>query len=164
MELVTEEFIQGKNEEVEKPSITVEELDVLVEQRFIKKAEVDEKEKEKKVLSKELIAIDAQLSSALVELKRDNYKTEDGSVRLQEEWYVSVPKDQEKRDQLFDWLKEQDIFEKYITINGTSLKALFKAERQAALDRGADMMTWSIPGLADARMHRVLRGTKGKGK
>jgi len=151
-------------EEENKSAITVDELDELVAQRFEKKLEVEAKDKEKKALNKELTALDAQILSALVELDREDYKSEDGSVRIQEDWYVTVPKDQEDRDLLFAWLKERNIFEKYITINGTSLKALFKAERDAALARGEDMMTWGIPGLSDAKMHRLLKGLKGKKK
>ena len=142
------------------PSVTVAELDALVEHRFKKKSEVEAKEAEKKQLNKQLAEIEIQISGALEELGRTDYKADAGSVRVQDEWYVSVPKDEESRHKFFNWLKEKKIFDKYITVNGTSLKALFKAERKAASDEGEDMMVWGIPGIDDAKMRKVLRGRK----
>jgi len=149
------------NEE-QKPSITLEEMDSLIDERFAMKEKVAVKEAEKKELNKELARLEGKIVACLKEHGRRTYATDTGSVYLPETplYSVTMPKELDDKMLLFGWMKEKHIYDKYCTVNAASLKSLFNAERQAAEDRGEDMMVWNIPGLGDAKLYEKLNGRK----
>lgn len=146
----------------EKPSISLQEMDQLVDSRFALKEKISEKEKEKTELNKKLSALEGKIVLCLKEHNRRTYATDLGSVYLPKTpiFSVSMPKDPEQKAKLFGWLKEKGIYERYAVVNAASLKALYNAERQAAKERGDDLMCWNIPGLDDAKLYEKLGGKK----
>lgn len=68
-----------------------------------------------------------------------------GSTKEQD--YVTVPKDPESKRKLFQWLRDNGVFEDYATVNYQSLQSLWKEEREQGRD---------IPGLGTPRVRKTL--------
>jgi hypothetical protein len=141
-------------------SITVEDLDKLVEEIFVAKDKYEEIGRHKAEAYNEFVALKAKAVTYLRELERRNYKTDKGLITISQKYRVKLPVSPESKGQLFDYLKEKGVFEKYATVNSNSLNALHKAEREAAEERG-EGMTWSMPGIDDPTLFEDLTTKKG---
>jgi len=137
--------------------ITVEQLDKILESLFDKRIEVDEATAAKTKLENELRALKTVVILHLKELDRSNYAGGRGSVTMSEKRNVTMPKDVEHKNMLWSWMRDRDIFDQYATVNSRSLNALYKAEYQAALEKGPDaLMTFSLPGIEAPTVHEDL--------
>lgn len=133
--------------------VTVEELDNLLAEYKVKHGEKDVIAAQLKEKNKELIAIEGRVTAYLKELGRENFESKDGKCELFQDEYVKMPDGADEKAKFFGWLKEQEIFDKYATVNSNSLNALFFRERDAAVKTGADPMTWTLPGLTVPTIH-----------
>jgi hypothetical protein len=134
-------------EETLAPSITVEELDGLV-QDYVKMRE--EYEAAKKVATdaynvKE--AAEGRVREALKTLGKKSYKVEGlGTFTRVMKEVVTVPKDLDKKRMLFDWIKERygdDVLDSMRSINHQSLNSFYNQE----VEKASGDPTFAIPGL-----------------
>jgi hypothetical protein len=58
---------------------------------------------------------------------------------------VPTPKTKEDKEALFNWLTERDLFWHYAGVNSQALNALYKAEREAAVE--AQNLDFVMPGV-----------------
>jgi len=141
--------------EAPKKPITVEQLDALIALLFQKKEEAKELEKLVTAKNVEISKVRADITVALKELGREDYKAAAGSVKLKTIWRVSLPQSDEDKQKLFDWLKERGIFNKYATVNSNSLNSLYMAEWEDAKMRG-EGMEFEIPGVPQPKSFQTL--------
>lgn len=142
--------------------VTVEGLDKLVEQIRDKKDEVQASEEVTKNLNKELVQLQGLAVQYLKDLGRDDYKSPNGSISIEEKWRVSMPANDIEKAKLFDHLRERGIFDKYATVHSQSLNSLWKQDRQAAIDRGE--ISFEMPGVGAGQLFEALKFTKPRGK
>lgn len=100
-----------------------------VDRLFAVREEMEALETEEKQLKK---AIQAYLEENDELMFRSNV----GTVSLQHKSRISVPKDQESKEKLFNYLEERGLYWDFVTINSNSLNAWYGEELDAALDSG----------------------------
>lgn len=141
--------------------VTVKDLDDLVFQMRVQRADIAKKEAELSELNKRLGALEQKAVAYLQALKRTSYKTPDGLIFTQDIWQTKLPATQRDKDALFAWMRERKIYDKYATIHAKSLNTLFVAERAAAIERGEDPVTFALPGMEPATVFKKLKLRKG---
>lgn len=155
-----EKFLDGREG---KPSVTVEELDALVQDLFKRKQEIKDEQEKVDAKTTELESLKAKIVVYLTELNREQYKTQHGTVSRSEKWNVTLPADDIAKAQLFDHLRSRGIFEKYATVNSKSLNSLYMADWKAAQKEGPEKgMEYRMPGINPPTLFVVLSMTKGK--
>lgn len=147
-------------------SITVADLDALVI-RYFNTLQIDKVKAEAALstVNKEIMAIEAKLVAYLKVLCRKEYKHPRGTVKIVNKWRVNGPQTDADKAQLFAWLKERGIYDKYATVNVASLNALYLAEWEALKKTDpAAALTFSMPGIGDPKLFESLGKNKGKGE
>ena len=140
-------------------SVTVADLDKIVESIQTKKLEVKALDAQATEINKEIARLEEQAGTYLKELGRDNYKAPGGTVFMKRVWRVGLPKTDEDKAALFDWLRGQGIFDRYATVNSASLNALYKAEWEAAKERG-EGLEFSMPGVGEPKLFETTEVRK----
>lgn len=135
--------------------ITVKELDTLLEQ--LGKLE-DEKEaisESLKAKNKEISSLELRITEVLKSLEREEYDSPHGKCSFEEVFNVKMPTE-ENKEQLWAWMREKGIYDRYATVHATSLKSLFRAERNIAIENGEDPLTFALPGMEPATIFEKL--------
>lgn len=136
-------------------SVTVQDLDNLVQAIFDQKQTIEQKELELKELNKVLMDLKAKSVTYLKELNRSSYQTPFGTISLKERWRVSLPKSEEDREAFFSWLKEKNLYEGMVTVNANSLNSLYMSEWEVAQSEGKGM-DFSVPGIKEPTLFEDL--------
>lgn len=138
--------------------ITVQEIESLVKSLAEKRIEVEEKKRPYTQASEELEQIEQQVAAALVEMGKDSYKSEYGTVSRRTEDRYNLPTTPEDREKFFNFLKEKGVFEQMITINSNTYNSFVKAEKEALEQREGPEATlhFSLPGVPEAKSRQVL--------
>ncbi len=135
--------------------VTVADLDNLVEAIAKKRAEIEASEVVTSLLNKDLATMKARGVRYLKALGRDDFKSPNGSIAINQKWRVGLPATDEDKAKLFAWMREQGIFEAYATVNSNSLNSLYKQEWEAATKRG-EGMEFSMPGIGPSKLFEDL--------
>jgi len=145
-----------------KPEVTVSvvQLDDLVNSIFDKKAEVTAQALIVTKMNKELSGLQAQAVKFLKELGRKKYVTDRGTLSITEKWRVNNPQTDEDKQAFFQYLRGEGLFDQMATVNNNSLNAYFK-EAQAAADEAGDML-FQIPGIGEAKLFEAMKVTTAK--
>lgn len=109
-----------------------------------------------KEMNKEISSLQIRATELLKSLDREEYDGPHGKISFETVFNVKQPTDENKH-LLWDWMRERGIFERYASVNAISLKSLFKAERNAAIEAGEDPMTFSLPGMEPATIFEKLK-------
>lgn len=144
-------------------SMTVEEFDSLVGQIFQVRAEITELNAQASEKEKELFGLKVRAVAALKEFGRKNYQTPKGTITIRNTLQVSLPKTEQDKQLMFEWMKEKGIYEKFATVNYNSLKSLVKAHMEEIEATGGDPILDFIPGVPAPTLFQDLTFTKGKG-
>jgi hypothetical protein len=139
-----------------KAPITVEALDLLAEKMKKQQAVIDAANAALKIQKDAMTKMEIQAKAYLEELNRTEFMTPHGELKIKEHWTIKMPEDEDKKLELFEWMKGQGIYERYATVHATSLKTLVKKERQDAVKRGEDMMLWALPGMDVPKLYTEL--------
>ena len=104
----------GMTDEVQRSAqtVTVAELDTLIEQLIEKEKEVLAADRIKKDRMLELLALESRMVHYLKDLKREDYDSPHGKFKIETKWRVNVPKDDVSKRELFDHLRSRSIFDK----------------------------------------------------
>ena len=151
-----EEAGLGDEQKRDAQTVTVAELDKLIEEIVKKENEVLAAEVPYKERKKELLVLEDRMVAYLKDLERDEYASPKGVFKIEQKWRVNMPKEDLDKKALFDHLREREIFDKYATVNSNSLNALFRADWEAAKARGEDM-TFSMPGVPAPNLYEMLK-------
>lgn len=143
-------------------SVTVEELDSMIENLFKSRKEIEDDEAKVSEKQAKLDALKAKIVLTLKEHERSSYKSDFGTVTVSEKWRVKLPENDIEKGKLFDHLRERGLFNKYATVNSNSLNSLWAADREAAMKNGQGM-EFTFPGIGEPSLFETLHITKGKG-
>lgn len=123
-------------------SITVKELDGMVEECFKLKNDYQEASKVKAEAHGKMEMKQQEVIDALQELGKTSYKAPKGTFSYKVIENFRTPKDNESRAKFFSYLKEKGVYDELITVNSATLNSWAKEE--IATYDGLDMQ---IPGL-----------------
>jgi hypothetical protein len=144
-------------------SMTVEEFDRLVGQIFQIRSEIATLNDQASAKEKELFGLKCRAVEALKEFGRKNYQTPKGTISIRNTLQVSLPKTEEDKRLMFEWMKDKGIYEKFATVNYNSLKSLVKSHMEEIEATGGDPILDFIPGVPAPTLFQDLTFTKGKG-
>lgn len=136
------------------PSLTVQELDEIIQEMFKKRTAIDALEEEISKHREVLKNLEAKVTTALKELGRDSYKTPVGSLGIRQMWRVTTPKDAESKAKFFEFLKERGIYDEMISVNSQTLNAFYNREMEAAKEKGD--IDFAIPGIAEPALFETV--------
>jgi hypothetical protein len=128
-------------------SITVDEMNKVVEQVRQKEAEYEAAKKISTGLGYEVDALYEQMGKMLLDLGQDSFKTPLGTISLRKRTSFKVPKDEESRNAFFGKLKEMGVFDSMITVNSNTLNSFLKEQYELAETQGADMVIYKFDGI-----------------
>lgn len=111
---------------------------------------------------KELGELKDKLMSKIIvvmgELGKTIYQVGDSKFILKEKTSVRIPSTEEDKEAFFSWLKSKGIFKQYVNVNSVALNALYKQEREAAIERGD--FDFKIPGIGGETIYTTLSITR----
>ena len=103
-------------------------------------------------------AIEAKIMTELKAVGNDSYKSSLGTAYISTSLSYKMPKDEQNRAELFEYLKKQNTFDTLITINSQTFNAWCKAETEAA--KAAGTFPFAIPGVEDPISYEAIRFRK----
>lgn len=136
--------------------VTVKQLDELIEKLAAKEVEAEAQGAIMTTLNKEVAALEGRIVQYLKELDRESYDSPVGKFKIEEQWRVNMPADDNAKRALFDHLREREIFDKYATVNSNSLNALYMADWREAKEQGRGM-EFTMPGIAAPKLFEKLK-------
>lgn len=148
--------------ECKESTITVAQLEEHAEKIRKKREEKSAQEEIVSKLSAELEELNERAVLMLQELGKTSYPAEAGRMQCREEWSVKQPETEEDREKFHGWLKEKGIYEKVLSINSQTLKALYKQELEAVKASGDPIaaLDFQLPGIKEAKCFVKLSFTK----
>jgi hypothetical protein len=104
--------------------------------------------------------LETKIIAVLSDFGKQSWKTEVGNFIISNRFSVKTPKTPEEKAQFFDYLREKGIFEDMVNINSQTLQGFYRAEMDAALDRGE--VNFRMPGIGEHSYVQTLSMRKGK--
>lgn len=127
--------------------ITVEEMDALLTEYVEKRRLYDEAKKASSEAYGDLSVVENKVMSALKATGKKSYRLDGvGLFTKVEKQVVTVPKDVEKKRDLFAWIAEQygkDVLDGMVSINHQKLNSFYNAE----VEKHKDNPLFEIPGV-----------------
>ncbi len=137
-------------------TVTVEGLNRIIEELSIKEDEAEKQGEVLKNLNKEIARLEGQVVGHLKDLGQEEYLSPKGKVSIDQKWRVNMPADDLAKKELFQHLRDREIFDKYATVNSNSLNALFMRDWEAAKERG-EGLTFHMPGIDAPKLFEALK-------
>lgn len=144
--------------------ITIKCIDELIEDSCELEACVADLSAVSVALNKIRMRMASKASSYLKALGRTDYDSPVGSIQIKQKWDIRMPKDDEDKRLLFEYLKERDMFDRLATVNAASFKAFFNADWKAAAKKDPDaLVLFTMPGVSQPVLdeHTVIKPNKG---
>ena len=133
--------------------VNLSEFDALCRDIFDKRKEIEAMEEETKKHVAELEKLKTKAMLILKDARKEKFFVEGkGTVYIQDRYTVSMPKEPEKREEFFRYLKENGIFESLATVNHQTLNAYWKQEWEAA-GKNPD---FTLPGVGCPTLFQTL--------
>lgn len=135
-------------------AVTVQQLEEKIKVYKEQKELVEQAEYEVEKLKKEMNNTGQWLQEFMEQHNKTSYKSCYGNLIMTTRFSVSMPKEPEKREALFNYLKEKGIYENLITINHQSLNSFYKEEMESHLNKGE--LDFTLPGVSEPSAHRTI--------
>lgn len=132
---------------------TIKELELLCEQAYCARVDVDQLEEAVKEKRSKLDELNAKILLLLEAHGKTSWQTPLASFDIRERTSVKTPKTMEDKAALFKWLQEKQIFWETCSVNSQTLNALYKGELEAAAQEGRE---FSVPGIGDPEVFRQI--------
>lgn len=139
--------------------ITLKDMDALIEQISNKRYEIDEHRIIEKKLNAELDELERKCISYLKELGRESYQSPIGTIYQIQKPRITTPKTDKDKKAFFDYLEKKGLFLQYASVNSNSLNSFYRAEFEAAKERGE--MDFNIPGLGAPSIYETVGFRRG---
>ena len=130
-------------------------LSVLANRLVNAKEVLEKKKQELEELQKSYDETSTQLMCATEALGLDSFNSLGYTFYLNTKESVRIPKTDEDKQAFFQYLKEQGLFEKMISINSVTLNSLYKAMSHEALEKG--ILDYRMPGIDEPITYKQLR-------
>lgn len=148
-------------EEKAASSVTLSELDGMIQQLFSKRKEYEELDKILSEKNAEVDALKQKVLSILEALNKTSYKVDGiGSVYTSQKLQVSMPKDAEKAEALRKRFYAEGM-ESYLTVNHQSLNSIYKGLVEDAQAKGQSISE-VLPELGEPQVYVTIGMRKGK--
>lgn len=147
--------------------VAVEDVDFLLERMREKDRKIKELTRLAKRESKVMQRIKFIATSVLKDLNREDYKSPTGSISIRHLLQVRMPQSPERKAELWAWMREKGIYDRYATVQANSLKSLFEAEMAIAQREQGDSfdpVLFALPGMDPATFFDDLKFTPSKPK
>jgi hypothetical protein len=132
--------------ETEEPSeVTLKELTGLCSELKEKRAEKKAIEDQAKEVGSRIAKIEAKILAHLEEYGMKNFSGDFGQVVRTKRYSVKQPKTPEAKEQFFDYLRSQGVFEELISVNSRTLQSWVRQEIEAKKEEG--VQDFVPPGL-----------------
>ena len=122
------------------------------------RGQLDDLHDEEKKLNEAKLSIENKIMEELKAVGNDSYKSSLGTAYISTNLSYKMPKDEQNRSELFEYLKKQNTFDTLITINSQTFNAWCKAETEAA--KAANIFPFAIPGVEDPISYETIRFRK----
>lgn len=122
------------------------------------KKTIEEKKAELKLLNEEFDKLETEILSLFEALGIESVKMNDYNFYTSEESSVKTPKTLEDKLLLFDFLKEQGIFNEFVSVNSQTLNSLYKSLAEKALKDG--VLEFRLPGVGAPSAYKQLKMRK----
>jgi hypothetical protein len=145
-------------------TVTVEDLFFLMECCAEKERKIKELESLRKRESKVYQRIKFIAANVLKDLKLEKLDGPAGKFHVRHLLQVKMP-GEERKEELWAWMRARGIYDKYATVQANSLKSLFETEMDiAAEEQGEDFdpITFTLPGMDPATFFDDLKFTPSK--
>lgn len=136
---------------MEKQELTVSAFEGLIAQMYKQHRKVKAMQDELDTETKVLTDLKNQVLLCMEELDKDKYASDMGTVSVQNKFSVQVPKDEEKKQAFFAWLRDKEIFESTITVHSATLNSLYNSMLQESGDPD-----FEIPGIGKGTHYKTL--------
>lgn len=134
--------------------MTLEEFEKLLDQAYTLKLEAEEIGEQKKRKEEHLMELNRVILAEFERLDKSSYIARRCQVIRVSKPTVTTPKEPEKRDAFFKYLKDRNLFEDLVSVNHNTLNAFYKAEFEAAVESGN--IDFKIPGLDEPKTNEYL--------
>lgn len=142
-------------EENESPSdVTLGSINELIERLRTFREEKEKLEDQVKVVESGIRASEIKLIEYLKEAGMTSFKGAGGHVILNKRKNVSQPGSPEDKEALFNYLREQGIFEQMVSVNARTLSSWAIKEIEAKTQEG--VYGWTPPGLKEPSEYEYI--------
>ncbi len=131
--------------------IDVPEFEKLCSQMYHQHRKIKEMEECVKDHNSILNKMKAKVMAYMEDFAKNKYSSNEGTISIQDKFSVQVPKDEEKKQQFFDWLKEKGIFDGTITVHSATLNSLYNSMLEESGDPD-----FEIPGVGKGTHYKIL--------
>jgi len=107
----------------------------------------DEKKAELKEIENNLLRAQEEILSVFEKFGKQKYDSSSGLISTSERLSVRMPQGQDKED-FFNYLKEQNLFEDMATIHSRTLTSFYKAEMEAS----TNPVDFKMPGITEVTL------------
>jgi hypothetical protein len=114
----------------------------------------DAKKEELKQYVDEREKIESKILTILKEQNLPNFKTAIGTFSVRNNKSVAQPENIEEKRKLFDYLREQGIFEEMVNVNSRTLNSW--AAKEVEAKEKAGVFGWAPPGLKTPTLYQSL--------
>lgn len=139
-------------------SVTVEELEKIIQDYAVLRAEIEEEKKLMGEKTKALDELEGKIMATLKEIGKTSYKSEHGTISRVEKWRVNLPASPEEKEAFSNFLREKGIFEKMYTFNSNTLNSYYMEEWEQAKNSGdpEDALNFRVPGINEPKVHETI--------
>lgn len=119
-------------------------------------AELEEEVKRKKEV---FSALSEKIVATLEASEVDSMRAHGFLFYIERRSSVTTPKTLEEKRELFDYLRQQNIFDEMVSVNSQTLNSLYKQLEAEALERGE--LEFKLPGVAEPTTYTTLKMKRG---
>lgn len=131
--------------EKEMSTTSIEEFEREIDRLFEMKEEVAALEKQQSFINTQIEELQERVIATLEAHGKTKHVGRKGSISLSIDSYPSFPKEPQKREEFFEYLKKRNVYEDLVTVNAQTLRRFFKDEKEA--HGGDENPDFKIPGL-----------------
>lgn len=134
-------------------------LPVMLAEAAELKRSVTELEEELKRKKDTLAVLSEKIVATLEASEVDSVRAHGFLFYIERRSSVTTPKTLEEKRALFDYLREQNIFDEMVSVNSQTLNSLYKQLEAEALERGE--LEFKLPGVAEPVTYTTLKMKRG---
>lgn len=135
--------------------VTLQQMEALCKRLAEAKEEAARATAAKKAADTIVTECELSIIAALEGSDMFTFKSKYGTATRQLKTSVRLPQTDAEKAQFFDWLKQEDLFDKMISVNSRSLNSLYSEKFEAAKELG-EGVEFSIPGLNHVTAYEEL--------
>jgi len=141
------------------PELTVPQFESLCQEIYNKRSILDGFKEEQKKLQADYDEACRTVFAYMVQYNKKSYPVSNrGTLIATKRLSVKVPQDPADKQTFFNYLKERNLFDAFITVNFQTINAFYREEQKQAIDSGAK--GFSMPGIGEPVYMDILQVRK----